>query len=216
MMPDCYMTFRPRAEIPDPIIRTHQPIVFGSFNRLDKLSPQLVESWSSLLKQVKNSRLIIKGKNASDPAVWQRILKLFSHYGIHEQQLEFRGGTSQYAHLQAYNDIDIHLDTIPYSGCLTTLEALLMGVPVITVSGKLFSSRHGISILSSAGFPQWVTQSHQQYVDKVLEITETIDEWRQRRHEIRQTLLASPLSDVGKFTDHLMDELIRRLDGRKR
>ena len=78
--------------------------------------------------------------------------------------------TASTDHLDQYNDIDVALDTWPYNGTTTTCEALLMGVPVVTLAGKDLSpgrsaSRVGSTVLKAAGFPELVAASEPEYVD---------------------------------------------------
>ena len=110
-------------------------------------------------------------------------------------QLEQRG-----SHFEAYNQVDVALDTYPYNGATTTCEALWMGVPVISLRGSTHTSRMGASILAAAGKREWVAASVAQYVE--LAATTALDTMaRQRwRLQARASLRDSPLLDEAGFS----------------
>ena len=70
-----------------------------------------------------------------------------------------RGSSGHRAFMGEYGDVDIVLDPFPYSGGLTTCEALWMGVPTITLPGEIFASRHSASHMSNAGLESWVAST---------------------------------------------------------
>ena len=77
---------------------------------------------------------------------------LFQEMGLAPERLELRGHSpSVEEHLAAYNDVDIALDTFPYTGCTTTADALWMGVPVLTVAGESMVSRQAAAVLRGVG-----------------------------------------------------------------
>ena len=90
---------------------------------------------------------------------------MFARHGVDAAQLEFRPGAADpIGMLQAYGEIDIALDPMPYSGGLTTIEALSMGVPVITLPGRRFGSRHSAVHLRTVGLESWIANDTADYV----------------------------------------------------
>ena len=106
----------------------------------------------TVLKAIPNSRLLLKSKNLGEQVERERVANLFQEMGLRPERLELRGHSpSLEEHLSAYSDVDIALDTFPYTGCTTTADALWMGVPVLTVAGKSMVSRQAAAVLQGVG-----------------------------------------------------------------
>jgi len=145
-------------------------ITFGSFNHSRKINPQVIEAWSSILDQVENSRLVLKG-NWRGGVISNNILKAFKSHNINADRILFLPHTKTYDdHVACYNSIDIALDTFPYTGTTTTCEALWMGVPVITLPGKSHQSRVSYSILKNIGYEETICNSVDEYVRKAVQL----------------------------------------------
>lgn len=123
-------------------------ITFGGLNKTNKLTIAL---WSRCLNTVPRSRLILKSDSFEHTGTIRRVKNLFGNHGIDEERIECRNFTPHPDLFEAYHDIDIALDPHPYSGCLTTCEALWMGVPVVTLPRPTFAGRHSASFLTSVG-----------------------------------------------------------------
>jgi protein O-GlcNAc transferase len=98
-----------------------------------------------------------------------------------------------------YGDVDIVLDPFPYSGGLTTCEALWMGVPTITLPGEIFASRHSVSHLSNAGLADWAAASIEDYVDMAVARAADLEALAQLRAGLREKVRLSPLCDAPRF-----------------
>ena len=103
--------------------------------------------------------------------------------------------------------MDIALDTFPYSGGLTTCEALWMGVPVITVPGKTFAGRHSLSHLSTVGLSEFVARDVSHYVDLAVELAKDPSHMANLRSQLRACMAKSPLCDGPRFARHFADEM---------
>jgi predicted O-linked N-acetylglucosamine transferase (SPINDLY family) len=101
--------------------------------------------------------------------------------------------------MASYNRIDLALDTQPYSGGVTTCEALWMGVPVITFPGRTFAGRHATSHLANAGYPQFVAWDIDGYVNLAVEWAKRIEELAVIRSQMREQVRRSPLCDGPRF-----------------
>ena len=98
-------------------------------------------------------------------------------------------------HLAAYNDVDIALDTFPYTGCTTTADALWMGVPVLTVIGQSMVSRQAAAVLQGVGCKQWICSDKEEMVEQALHLTKDFNYLREIRMQQRQQLAHSDLLD---------------------
>ena len=115
-------------------------------------------------------------------------------------------------HLNAYNEIDIALDTFPYNGVTTSFEAIWMGVPVLTMAGYNFNSRCGESINKNLGMDQLIAKDENDYVQKAINLTKNQSEFIDLRKSIFHNAIKSPLFNQKKFSDNLfnlMREIIK-------
>ncbi|MCX7932893.1 MAG: hypothetical protein N2588_10155, partial [Rhodovarius sp.] len=109
--------------------------------------------------------------------------------------------------LAAYNGIDIALDPFPYTGGLTALEALYMGVPLIALAGSSFAGRHALSHLTHAGLADWVSEDEDGYVARAIAAAADLPALAALRAGLRERLSTSPLMDAPRFGRHLAQAL---------
>ncbi len=127
--------FPPVSELP---AQEDDSITFGSFNNISKLNENILNLWGRILTNITNARLVLKSRSLADSFVQERIHKQFGSMGIIQERVILHPhDSSSHRHLERYHEVDIALDTFPYNGTTTTCEALYMGVPVITLEGKL-------------------------------------------------------------------------------
>jgi protein O-GlcNAc transferase len=110
-----------------------------------------------------------------------------------------RGSSGHRAFMGEYGHVDIVLDPFPYSGGLTTCEALWMGVPTITLPGEIFASRHSASHMSNAGLADWVTDSVEDYVEMAVARAANLGALAELRAGLREKVRLSPLCDAPRF-----------------
>jgi predicted O-linked N-acetylglucosamine transferase (SPINDLY family) len=101
--------------------------------------------------------------------------------------------------LQAYSQIDIALDPFPYSGGVTTCEALWMGVPVVTMTGASFAGRHATSYLRTVRLDDLVSADEEQYVATAAQLAGDLDSLEALRNTMRTRLSASPLMNYAAY-----------------
>jgi predicted O-linked N-acetylglucosamine transferase (SPINDLY family) len=209
-MPDGYVCYSPPPYAPDvgplPALRNGH-ITFGCFNNLAKVTPSVIELWSAVLRHIPGSRLILKTHQFSDPATAERIRGDFAAQGIDPGRLDLRGPSPHRTFMAEYGLVDIVLDPFPYSGGLTTCEALWMGVPTITLPGDTFASRHSMSHLSNAGLADWVADDPAAYQRMAVERAADWQGLAQLRSGLRAQVKASPLCDAPRFGRNLGDAL---------
>lgn len=182
-------------------------VTFGSLNYPAKLNAGVVEVWSRILSGVPESRLVLKYKGLDDVAQTARLGELFSRNGIDPARVEFSGGAPHREMLESYGGIDIALDPFPYSGGLTTIEALWMGVPVVTWPGETFAGRHSLTHLSNAGLTSTIADDPEQYVEIAVALTRDLAALAELRAGLRERVAASPLCDGERFAEDLLQLL---------
>jgi predicted O-linked N-acetylglucosamine transferase (SPINDLY family) len=135
---------------------------------------------------------------------------LFSGISRGTERLIFEGPEELGRMMQRYGAIDIALDPTPYNGGTTTLQALWMGVPVITLLGGNFVSRMGASFLSALGHPDWIATDHDHYRAIARQLASQLPALRQGRPALRQQMASSGLSDLDTYTSSFQ-KLLRRM-----
>ncbi len=194
-----YICYRPPIYAP-PVMpgpaTTKKYVTFGTFNEVTKIGPAAVRQWASVLKAVPTAKFLLNSHLLADGARQGRIVSLFMDAGIAPERLIFHTGGEHRAFLAQYAEVDIILDTTPYSGGLTTCEALLMGVPVLTLPGDRFCGRHAAAHLMNGGFPEGVALSDQDLIDKAQALAVALP----ARVQIRNRFLASTVCGVTRFS----------------
>ena len=195
-----------RKENPPPFIN-NKYFTFGSFNSFNKINPDVVNVWSNILKRVSKSKLVLKTSQKNHTL--KRLKELFKKNNVLES-IEFIGRQEDLKnHLITYNDIDIALDTFPYNGVTTSFEAIWMGVPVITMAGYNFNSRCGESINKNLNMERMVARDEDDYVDKVVNLSNNHDDYIKLRKSIFLNALKSPLFNVQNYSKSFFEALER-------
>jgi predicted O-linked N-acetylglucosamine transferase (SPINDLY family) len=201
LLPDGYVCYSPPPYAPDvapPPALARGHVTFGCFNNTAKITPVVIATWARILHAVPDSRLVLKAHQLGEASVRERFMAAFAAHGIDPARLEIRGGSSHRALLAEYGDIDVVLDPFPYSGGLTTCEALWMGVPTVTMPGETFASRHSTSHLCNVGLHDWVTPDLEGYVARAAAASNPAA-LASLRAELRARVKASPLCDGVRF-----------------
>ncbi|MGF7212262.1 putative O-linked N-acetylglucosamine transferase (SPINDLY family) [Skermanella aerolata] len=205
-LPNGYVCYGPPDYAPEvtplPALRNGWQ-TFGCFNRLAKLSDETLVLWARVLEAVPESRLVLNTKELACPVLRERVAGRFAGLGIGADRLDLRPGGSHVEMLAAYGDVDVALDPMPYSGGLTTLEALWMGVPVVTLPGRRFCARHSLSHVTVLGYPEWVASDPDGYVRIVAGLAQHTGYLEELRAGMRARMAASPLCDGAAFTRDL-------------
>ncbi len=171
-------------------------ITFGSLNTLLKLNPQVIGLWSRVLQECPQSRLILKFAGGSCEQTRMRILNEFASQGVAPGRVDIRGWVSPACHLRTYHEIDIALDPFPFNGMVTTLEALWMGVPVVSLGGgDNFVSRCGEAILTQMNLHALVAADPAAYVAKAVGLAHNVGSLSRMRQALRTHLHNSILCD---------------------
>ena len=193
-----------RKENPPPLIKNNY-ITFGSFNNPAKISKNVISCWSKILKEIKNSKLIIKCSN--DKKKLDRIEGLMKKNGVLDSVIFHKRLEDKKDHLDLYNKIDIALDTFPYNGVTTSFEAIWMGVPVLTMAGYNFNSRCGESINKNLNMEQLIAKNEEDYISKAVNLNIDRDKFFDLRKSIFLDAIKSPLFNKKKFAENFFNSL---------
>ncbi len=210
----CYSPPESTLDIAVPPVRRNGFITFGSFNNFAKLSPTLLGLWARILAAVPGSRLMIKTRGLQDAGLRTLLLDQLERAGLARERVSIVGPTfSHREHMDAYAEVDIALDTFPYHGTTTTLDALWMGVPVITLAGDRHASRVGLSILACLELTELIAYSPEDYVATALRLAADTPRLEQLRKTLRTRLAESPLTDAKGFTARLEEAYLQSWTG---
>lgn len=139
-------------------------VTFGSFNRVGKLSHSVVSVWSRLLHALPDARMVLGAMREGER--YQNLIEWFEREGISQQRLDFFPRSDMKTYLSQHHHVDICLDTFPYNGGTTTLHALWMGVPTLTLEGNTAAGRTGAMVLGHVGLDEFVARNTDEFMRK--------------------------------------------------
>jgi predicted O-linked N-acetylglucosamine transferase (SPINDLY family) len=176
-------------------------IVFCCFNNCWKITPKEFESWMRILQRVPRSVLWLYAEN---PWASENLVARAGKYEISSERLIFAKRVPNIAdHLARYTFANLFLDTFSYGAHTTASDALRMGLPVLTLPGKSFSSRVAASLLESLGLPDLVANTLEQYETLAIGLAADPEKLETLKVRLKQSRSATPLFNTAQFTEHL-------------
>ena len=215
-LPDCFLCFKPYSEAPNVSDSRFEEdgsisIRFGSFNNMAKITPEVIDTWATILNRIPNATLLIKATPLIGKDLKERLFVDFEKHGVDRKRLTLVSWIeSKRAHLELYNKIDIHLDSFPYNGTTTTCEAAWQGVPTITFKGNSHRSRVGYSLMRAIGLQSFVGDSAEDYVKIAINKASDFHGLVKLRKSLRGDMEKSALMDKKKYGKNVSD-LVNRL-----
>ncbi len=200
-LPNGLLCYKPLEAAPD--IKPNEDsdhIRFGSFNNLAKVSSLTFDCWTAALLAVPNSTLYIKRQQLSNQNSAKYFIQQFIDRGISKDRIILETSNAKFEqHLNEYNQIDIALDTTPYNGTTTTLEALWMGVPVISLMGQTHASRVTASILHRLNLSGLATKTVIEFAERAKELAQIKETLADLRFGLRKRMRESSLMNNRQF-----------------
>jgi len=175
-------------------------VTFGCLNNPCKVNAGVLKLWARALKAVGRSVLVLL---APEGAYRQRTLDLMGREGVAADRIAFVHRRPRNEYLKLYHQIDICLDTIPYNGHTTSLDAFWMGVPVITIVGKTAAGRAGMGQLTNLGLQEFIAETSSQFVQIAVAQSGDLGRLSKLRASLRARLQASPLMDAARFSRNI-------------
>ena len=198
-LPHCFWIFQPPEESPpvSPLpAQRNGFITFGCLNQFAKVSGPALELWVKILQRVPDSRLVIR---AQPGGYLDCVRARFRSGGVADERVDFRGSVPRRTYLERYSELDVCLDPFPYNGHTSTLDALWMGVPVITLAGRTSVGRGGVSILSNVGLPELIADTPERYATIAKDLAADRARLTQLRAGLRRRLECSPIVDGPRY-----------------
>ncbi|CBZ53628.1 hypothetical protein NCLIV_034150 [Neospora caninum Liverpool] len=223
-LPNCFICYHPPPDFPKdvpakpPPVVEHGVITFGSFNNLAKLGKQVIELWSRILKAVPTSRLLLKARPFANEEMQRKFKAKFEAHGVSGDRIDAMALVPACMdHLMVYSLVDIALDSFPYAGTTTTCEALVMGVPVVSLRRKNIHAHNvGATLLAHYGLPELVADTPEQYVRLAVELAGDVERLKQYRQSIRAAVLEKASQPHAERFSRDLEELYRQLIARQR
>ena len=197
----CYLPFVAMPDVAPPPCLSRGYVTFGCFNNYSKVTDAMLLLWRQILADVPDARLLLKSRLFGSEEGRSLAVERFERLGLDASHIELRGFSSDY--LTEYADMDIALDTAPYTGGLTTCEALYMGVPVVTLKGGTHGARFGASLLKNAGLAELVAKSEREYAEIAKLLAGSPETLQMLREKQRDMLLASPLMNFRQYVQEV-------------
>lgn len=199
-----YMAYRSFEYLPACERSTGSRFRFGSFNHSRKLNPETIRLYAKVMRDVPNSDLVLKSVSFVEEAEKERVMQALIAADINSDRIVLLPTTDKHQeHLALYKELDLVLDPIPYGGATSTCDALIMGVPVVSLAGQGMVGRLSSSILASAGLEQWIARSEADYrqMAKNHAMAGPVDQLK--RNNLRNKVQASALCDVARLCSEL-------------
>jgi predicted O-linked N-acetylglucosamine transferase (SPINDLY family) len=173
-------------------------VTFGSVNRHVKVQEPVLRAWAAILRALPNARLLLKWNERSIDFSG-RITDLLAEDGVGRERITHLGRTGRMKHFAAYQSVDLVLDPFPHGGGMTTLDALWMGVPVITWRGNTISSRLAAATLTSLDLADFVVPDLASYVELAVAKTKDLDALARTRASLRERVAGSTIGDPSRY-----------------
>ena len=185
-------------------------VTLGSFNRLDKIQDRVVLTWANILNRMPTARIVLKNRRFGDAPQRERIIALFTEHGVPPERIELLSAASRIDHFSAYGGVDIALDTFPHGGGMTTLDALWMGVPVVTLPGGTISSRLAAASLTAARLTDFIAGDLESYVELAVAKAADLPALADLRAALRARVAGSDFGDPVRYA-HAVEAAFREM-----
>ncbi len=186
-------------------------VTFGCFSRAARINEQVLIAWARILKSVPDSRLLLNSKPFRERDTQEAWKARFKALGVAPERIDLVYTTPQPRTWEAYGQVDIALDPFPHNAGTTTIEALWLGVPVVSLTGRAPVGRFGASILGSVGLDSWVTDDVDSYVARAATAASNLTSLAALRASLRDKFKASPIGSDAKGLAREIESVYRRL-----
>ena len=190
-------------QLPEPVAPPavrHGYITFGSFNRHEKLKEPVLRCWAAILRALPTARLLLKWGRLAESGPGARIRAVMTEEGINPERVSLLSSTNRLDHFACYQNLDIALDPFPHGGGMTTLDALWMGVPVVTWAGRTISSRLAAANLTALELTDFIASDPESYVALAVAKASDVDGLSRLRFSLRTRLARSVIGDADRYT----------------
>ncbi|MFM2086448.1 MAG: hypothetical protein RLZZ237_1317 [Pseudomonadota bacterium] len=176
-------------------------VTFGSFNRANKLNRKVIALWAQVLRALPNSVMLLAGLNGDERDDYLRAW--FAEEGIDNTRLRFHARGNMDEYMQLHHQVDVCLNTFPYTGTTTLCHALWMGVPTLSLSGSTIPTRAAAAYLGHLGLEAFAADDEENFVNKGIFLSQNISALAHLRATLRERLLQAPITKPALVTQGL-------------
>jgi predicted O-linked N-acetylglucosamine transferase (SPINDLY family) len=209
-LPHCFWCYEPPEQAGRvralPAI-AERVVTFGCLNQLAKVSRPALRLWVEILRSLPGSRLVMHSRPGSH---LETIVALFEEAGVARDRLGFIAPVPLNDYYQLYHRLDLCLDPFPFSGGVTTMDGLWMGVPAVTLAGRTAVGRGGASLLANVGLPELVARTPEEYRAIAVRWASDRPALAALREGLRDRMMASALMDRSRYAKEV-EAAFRRL-----
>lgn len=177
-------------------------VTLGCYQQLAKVGNAVMELWGKVMQAIPSARLRWQCKSFTDEAIIAEVKQRLQRSGVDIERISLLEQVSREAYFASYAEVDMNLDTFPFTGGTTTCDALWMGVPTLTLIGNTMIARQGASLMTAAGLSDWVAANQTEYIEKVIAFSANLTGLATLRSGLRARLKTSPLFDGARFAGH--------------
>lgn len=215
-MDKCFLSYTPSIGIDNLPALEEQPatknsyLTIGTFNRYNKINDRVVAMWEKVLKRCPTVRFVIKTKEFLTDTLRDQFINTWKDTEVFKRVTILPYSDTYTDHLPDYNKMDIALDTYPYSGTTTSCEALMMGVPVLSLfdgDRQYHSQNVTASLMVNSDLPEYVCLSEDDYINRVEYYANNTDKLKNLKQDVRDKFVKN-ICDYPRFVGELEDKLL--------
>lgn len=174
-------------------------ITFGCYQSLLKVNQDILTVWADILNKVPNSKLRIQENSLKNSYVKEQFIEQLTLAGI-ENKVILVEGVNHEEYLNSYGEVDMILDTFPFTGGTTTCEALYMGIPTLTIDGENIIARQTASFLKELKMNDFIANNKEEYILKAVSLSQDLEKLNTVRKNLRKDFLDSSICDGINFS----------------
>ncbi len=164
-------------------------VTLGTICRYSKINDDMLKIWKVILDQLPEAKLIMRAQEFESVSTMDQLYERMKKFGFNMDNVNFQPAVDNY--LEVIKELDLILDPFPYVGGSTTLDAIFMGVPVLTLYGERRSTRFGLSILKNVGLENFAVNSVEDYISRAVAFARDTDALDYLHKNLREQLKKS-------------------------
>ena len=201
----------PNLELKIPLVKKNSKtnIMFGSFVNAMKININVVNVWSKILKNLPESKLLLRSRNFDNQKIKQKFINEFNNNKVNKNQIIYEGVSTRENYLDSYNKLDMVLDTFPVGNATGAFDGSFMGVPILTkINNNSFWFRTGESVNKNLNMNDWIAVDEEDYIKKAINFSQNKKYLNSLKDELRNRAISSSLFDSKSYSNDFYEMLM--------